>query len=140
MELECFNPSAVFFKSGELLKIMDSVRELRDADTFLGREVFVDGRLMLVAMTALGQACRKARSLHVNVPMDGGFVKIWERNPQKLGDLVPGDMVTLRHQRPGATYKVQNVGTEQVNLVEQGRGRSGQTIWVRDGADVSGWA
>ena len=133
-------PSAVFFKSDELLRIMDAVRELQDPDQFLGQEVYVDGRLMLVAMVRLSQACRKARAFFVNVPLDGGFVKVWERTPQNLSELVPGDLINQVHQRPGSSWKVANIGTDQANIQEQGRGRRGQTVWIREGADIAGWA
>jgi ribosomal 50S subunit-recycling heat shock protein len=135
-----FSPPRQFapsFSSEELLKI--AAAQLPDPDQFLGRDVIIDGITPVAVAFYLSHPLRKARSLSVNVPREGGVKHVWARDPQNLDQLVPGDQITLSTDRRNATWRVQNVGNDQVNLVEQGRGRKGQTIWVRDGQDVAGW-
>jgi hypothetical protein len=129
-----FPPS---FNSEELLRI--AAAQLPDPDQFLGREVIIDGITPVAVAFFLNWPCRKARSLSVNVPREGGVKLVWERNPQRLDQLVPGDMIVLNHQRPGATYKVASAGIESVLLWEQGRGRGGESRTIKTPSDIAGW-
>lgn len=135
---------APFFSTQEILEI--AWAQLPEPDQFIGYDVFLDGPTPLPIMGILsGWVCRKARSFSVNVPGEGSFQEFWRRDPKRLEQLVPGDKVLLATDRRGVTWRVSAVsqaynGEYSANLVEEGRGRQGQSIWVRTGVDVDGWA
>jgi hypothetical protein len=133
-------PQPVLFSNDELLAILAQVRDFQKPNDFLGREVFITGRLILSVAMQLVAPLRKAREISIYSPADLKDVCFWRRNPHKLDELVPGDLISWTRDRNGGGWEVLNVGTSQVNLKESGGSRDSSTLWLKRPQEVGGWA
>jgi hypothetical protein len=107
--------------------------------SFQNCDVYLDGIIPVALALRLSHLGRYARSLHVNVPREGGWKKVFER-PPAMPYLSVGDRVKARvfgHEVPA---EVKAVSGDGVQVAEISRRRGGQRVWINDPADIVGWS